>query len=81
MRDTLVSVAKDGLGWDISTTAVAQPTRPIVDIFSDEIKDFSKYRLAKAYLRWTRENDAKSLSVNERKEWKTLIERINKALK
>lgn len=81
LRETLVSVAKDDLGWDITSTASAQPARPIIDIFSDEINDFSKYRLAKAYLRWTRVNDAKNLSTNERKDWKALLERINKALK
>jgi len=40
LRTTLVSVAKSDLGWDVSTTAAAQPARPIVDIFASEIKGF-----------------------------------------
>jgi hypothetical protein len=81
LRDTLIEVAKDDLDWDITATAKAQQSRPVVDIFTDEISDFSKYRLSKAYLRWTREHKAKDLTNAEQSQWKTLIDRINKALK
>lgn len=81
LRDTLVEVAKDDLGWDITAKAKAQQGRPVVDIFTDEISDFSKYRLSKAYLRWTREHKAKDLTNAEQSQWTTLIDRINKALK
>ena len=50
LRDTLVAVAQSELGWDVSDLAANQPERPIVHIFDAEIGDFSKYRLAKAYL-------------------------------
>ena len=81
LRSTLVQIAKSDLGWDVVGTAAAQPARPIVDVFADEITDFSKYRLAKAFLRWTRDHEAGELSDNERRQWKKLIEAINGALK
>jgi hypothetical protein len=59
----------------------AQPNRPIVDIYAAEIPGFSKYKLAKAYLRWTRTHEAKDLTTVEQGQWKKLVERINKALK
>jgi hypothetical protein len=74
-------VAKSNLGWDIVATAVAQPNRPIIDLFRAEISDFSKYRLAKAFLRWTREHAAADLAAEELKQWKKLIEAINAALR
>ena len=79
LRDTLVSIAKDQLGWDISATAAAQPARPVVDIFQAEVPNFSKYRLAKAFLRWTREHNAGDLSGAERTQWVKLIGAINTA--
>lgn len=82
LRNTLICVAKTELDWDIEETARRQLQRPIVDIFAAEIgiDDFSKYRLAKAYLRWTREHDAEALAPEEKTQWQTLIEAINKAL-
>lgn len=81
LRETLVKIAKSELKWDVAATANAQPARPIVDIFTHEIaKDFSKYRLAKAFLRWSRLAHADSLTANERSQWSTLISAINKAL-
>ena len=50
LRETLVVVAKSELGWDVTRVANKQPQRPIVNILADEIADFSKYRLSKAYL-------------------------------
>jgi predicted ATP-dependent endonuclease of OLD family len=83
LRDTLVTVAKSDLGWDVTSTAAAQPARPIVDIFAAEIGAgaFSKYRLAKAFVRWTRDHRAADLSDDERRRWKKLIDLINAALK
>jgi predicted ATPase len=81
LRATLVDVAKADLGWDITATAAAQPARPIVDIFADQIPDFSKYKLAKSFLRWARQHQAADLSDDERRQWKKLIESINAALK
>lgn len=81
LRETLIIVAKEDLGWDIQATAASQPARPIVDIFAREISGFSKYKLAKAYLRWTRTHGAGDLTSDEQAQWKTLITLINKALK
>lgn len=81
LRETLIQVAKNDFGWDVADTASGQPNRPIVDIFADEIQEFSKYRLAKAYLRWTRGHAANDLADEERTAWTDLITAINKALK
>lgn len=81
LRETLVKVALDDLGWDVTATAAAQEARPLVDIFAAEIADFSKYRLAKAFLRWAREHEASDLTEDERNQWTALIVTINKALK
>jgi hypothetical protein len=81
LRETLVQVATDELGWDVAIKSAEQPNRPIVELFADEIGDFSKYRLAKAFLRWARTHEAHDLTDNERAQWKKLIELVNKALK
>ncbi|MBF4426541.1 hypothetical protein, partial [Vibrio anguillarum] len=74
-------VAKDTFGTDVSEIVSTQKDRPIVSIFNAEIEQFSKYRLAKAYVRWTRENDSSALSDKEREQWTKLIEKINHLLK
>ncbi|NMN07645.1 MULTISPECIES: AAA family ATPase [unclassified Novosphingobium] len=80
LRDTLPIIARDQLGWDIVDQAAQQSGRPLVDIFSG-VTGFSKYKLAKAFLRWTRDNNASSLSRTERSAWTKLITAINAALK
>jgi predicted ATPase len=82
LRSTLVSVAKGdaALKWDVSKKAGAQPTRPIVEVFADEIADFSKYKLAKAFLRWSRSHKASDLTGDEQEAAKKLVALINKAL-
>lgn len=80
LRETLVTIANSELNWDVSEIAANQPRRRIVGIFESEITDFSKYRLAKAYLRWTREHSAADLTPQERRSWKKLVERVNRAL-
>ena len=81
LRETLVQIARDDLGWDVTATADAQYVRPIVDIFTAEVVHFSKYKLAKAFLRWARTHEASDLTENERKQWTGLIGTINKVLK
>lgn len=81
LRETLVKIAKDDLGWDVTKTAGSQPNRPVVDIFAAEVPNFSKYKLAKAFVRWTRGNEASDLMADERQQWEKLIGLINKALK
>lgn len=80
LRDTLILVAKAELGWDVAAVANAQLARPIVDIFEKEIGAFSKYRLAKAFLRWARTHTAADLTSGERVSGISLIARVNKAL-
>ncbi|MFM0069034.1 AAA family ATPase [Paraburkholderia aspalathi] len=81
LRATLVKVADQFLGWNVAAISAAQPKRPIVDIFAAEVRDFSKYKLAKAYVRWTREHDAQELTDDERSQWTTLVNKINSALR
>ena len=81
LRNTLVSVAQSELNWDVGKVATTQPQRPIASIFAAEIADFSKYRLAKAYLRWTREHSAENLTEDERCSWVELIKLVNRALR
>lgn len=81
LRATLIKIAKDTFGVDVSQKATEQAERPIVSIFDSEIDAFSKYKLAKAYVRWTRTNDFSSLTDIEHAQWRSLFESINKALK
>lgn len=81
LRDTLVQVALEDLKWDVRATSTAQPGRPIVDIFSAEVGGFSKYKLAKAFLRWARGHEASDLTEDEQGQWTALVGAINKALK
>jgi hypothetical protein len=80
LRDTLVTVAKDDLAWDVTAVAAAQPGRPIVDIFTAEIPGFSKYRLAKAFLRWLTTHTWSDLTQAEQTAWTSLTTAVNKAL-
>lgn len=82
LRETLVRIGKNRLGWDIGHAASAKHDCSIVDVFASEIGgDFSQYRLAKAFLRWSRDHNASDLSDEERAAWKRLIEKINTTLK
>jgi AAA ATPase-like protein len=80
LRTTLVGLAKADLGWDVEAIANAQTERPILDIFAEQIADFSKYRLAKAFLRWTRAHEAADLTGDEREQWIRLLQSIARAL-
>ncbi|KST61175.1 OLD family endonuclease [Methylobacterium sp. GXS13] len=80
LRETLIGIAKAEFGLDVAATAAAQPERPIVDILAKE-KAFSKYKLAKAYVRWTRDHHAADLTEAERAHWKKLIDAVNAALR
>jgi len=81
LRETLVRIGHADLGWDVRAIAPAQDARPIVDVFNSQVTDFSKYKLAKAFLRWARTHDASDLTKEECKQWNTLIGTINKALR
>ncbi|MDC0435011.1 hypothetical protein OAM69_05150 [bacterium] len=81
LRETLIDIAKESLGWDIRDKADTQPAKSIVKIFHAEIPDFSKYKLAKTFIKWTRDNDSSKLTEDEKEGLKALITSINKALK
>ncbi|BCL63043.1 hypothetical protein DGMP_37360 [Desulfomarina profundi] len=81
LRQTLIRIVADEFGDDVSELADQQPNRPIIDLFSKEVSSFSKYKLAKAYVRWTRSHNAKDLEENEIEKWGKLIVTINKVLK
>lgn len=81
LRSTLVTIAKAELSWDVEAKANAQSSRPIVDIFVDEIPGFSKYRLAKCFLRWSRTSTKADFKTDEIDSWKKLFVSVNKALK
>lgn len=81
LRETLIQVANEEFGVDVSEIASAQANRPIVELFSTQIKEFSKYKLAKAYIRWTKTHGESDLQESERGQWKNLIESVNKVLK
>lgn len=81
LRETLIGVARSELSWDVAAKASSQPARPIVDIFGAEITGFSKYKLAKAFLRWARSHTAADLTASERSQTAKLVTLVNKALK
>jgi predicted ATP-dependent endonuclease of OLD family len=81
LRETLIGVANTEFGTNAKAIADAQPKRPIVDILAKEVPDFSKYKLAKAFARWSREHAASDLTDDEREQWKALVDHLNKALK
>ena len=81
LRDTLLQIAKDELGWDATALAVTQTGRPIVDILASVAKkDFSKYKLAKAFIRWARDHSLSDLNAQEIDQAEKLVGKINKAL-
>ena len=81
LRDTLLSIAKDQLGWDAIAVAKTQAKRPVVDILKSVAKaDFSKYKLSKAFIRWSRDHGLNDLQPHESAQVGQLIEKVNKSL-
>ena len=80
-EESRLHVARKSTVKDVAATANAQPERSVVDVFKTEIDTFTKYRLAKAFVRWTRDHQARDLSNDERTRWKKLITSINGALR
>ena len=82
LRDTLINIAASEIGIDVSAEAAESPTTPLVDLMTRKGGSaFSKYKLAKAYIRWTREHSSADLSEPERLGWTKLLAAINTALK
>ena len=81
LRETLLDIAKNECGWDAIAVAQAQPKRPVVDVIKSVAKtDFSKYKLAKAFIRWSRDHSMTDLQTDEIAQAEKLIEKVNKAL-
>lgn len=81
LRDTLLNIAKNECGWDAIAVAQTQPKRPVVDVIKSVAKtDFSKYKLAKAFIRWSRDHSMTDLQTTEIAQAEKLIEKVNKAL-
>lgn len=81
LRDTLLSIAKNECGWDAIAIAQTQPKRPVVDIIKSVAKtDFSKYKLSKAFIRWSRDHSLNDLQPQEVAQAEQLVAKINKAL-
>ncbi|WP_345881033.1 AAA family ATPase [Shewanella algae] len=81
LRITLASIVKSEYGVDLTEKVTTQSNRPVVELFSKEIDDFSKYKLAKAYIRWTQNHTADNLSAEEISQWDKLFDTVNKVLK
>jgi energy-coupling factor transporter ATP-binding protein EcfA2 len=81
LRSTLVAIANTELSWDVAAVAAANPLEPIVKIFARSVADFSKYRLAKAFLQWSRSHSSVDLASGELEQWAQLFEKINRTLK
>ena len=80
LRETLLKVAKAEFGVDVDVAASKQPDKPIVDILTREVKDFSKYKLAKAFVKWSRDHNASDLASDEAAQFEKLFSAVNKAL-
>jgi predicted ATP-dependent endonuclease of OLD family len=80
LRTTLPLIAKNSFEIDVIPDVAAQPNRPLVNILTNKSADFSKYKLAKAFVRWSRDHTANDLSESERTSWINLINSINSAL-
>ncbi|KHJ65679.1 ATP-dependent OLD family endonuclease [Pantoea rodasii] len=82
VSNTLVIIAKENLGWDITAESEKSTDKPIIEIFKSKIgKEFSKYKLAKAFLAWSREHNFDDLEDDEKQNIINLTNTINSALK
>jgi hypothetical protein len=80
LRTTLLRVARDELGIDAFERAVAQPRRSVCDVLGDGVgRSFTKYGLAKAFLRWMRYHGFADLSDQERYVVLELFAAVNQA--
>ncbi|MCY3746821.1 MAG: AAA family ATPase [Acidobacteria bacterium] len=81
VRDTLIAIARDSFECDVEETANQQVNRSISSILEERIPGFSKYRMAKLFVAWTRDHAAEDLSERERAAWRGLIAAVNRALR
>lgn len=80
LRETLLAVAEAELGIDAVRQGGEQPTRSVCDVLADVGGDqFSKLRLAKAFLRWMRTSGWSNLRDPEQQALSALFAAANKA--
>lgn len=65
IRDTLISIVTERFGVDVSELANKQKSRPIIDLFDKEVPNFSKYQLAKSFLKWSKDHEFSNLKKHE----------------
>ncbi|HLX89141.1 MAG TPA: AAA family ATPase [Acidimicrobiales bacterium] len=80
LRETLVSIGQQ-LGWEVGEESARDwGARPISEVFAKVAGvEYTPYRLAKEYVRWSRDHRAADLTATERIQWMGFIERINQA--
>lgn len=81
LRATLVEIVKSELNVDLTEVSNKQASRPIVNIFSEKIDNFSKYKLAKLFIKWSKDHELDDLADIEKQNWLQLFDKINKILK
>jgi hypothetical protein len=80
LRGTLLDVARDELGVDAIARAAEQPVRAVCDILGDGVGvSFSRYRLAKSFLRWMGRHGWHDLRVHERDAMLALFAAVNES--
>lgn len=80
LRVSLGIVARDECGWDSVATIAAQLQRPIMEILADEHTGVSKWKLARAFVRWLATNGADALTGDEQRSWASLVAAANRSL-
>lgn len=80
LRVSLGLVARDECGWDSVATIAAQLQRPIMEILADEHTGVSKWKLARAFVRWLATNGADALTGDEQRSWASLVAAANRSL-
>lgn len=80
LRVSLGLVARDECGWDSVATIAAQSQRPIMETLADEHTGVSKWKLARAFVRWLATNGADALTGDEQRSWASLVAAANRSL-
>lgn len=80
LRDTLSRVLKEYLSQELSEFT-DQPNRSVISIMDAANPKISKYKLAKAFLRWARTHELEDLTEEEREQWSKIFTAVKKALK
>lgn len=80
LRVSLGFVARDQCGWDSVSTIAAQPQRPVMEILANEHTGVSKWKLARAFVRWLSVAGVDALINDEKRAWASFVAAANKAL-